>query len=111
MQGFLKAYDSVRAKVMVVSDEVMGGEPRSWQASVTGHSLGGALATLCSYELANRRCGRQSVTYGVCCARSELPSLRHWVGALRHNSLAVRCMCADVTSGALYSSWLVAEWE
>ena len=66
VQGFLKAYDSVRAKVMAVSDEVMGGQPHSWQIYVTGHSLGGALATLCSYELANRRW--QSVRYVVCLA-------------------------------------------
>lgn len=55
MQGFLKAYDSVRVKVMATADEVFGNEPHTWQALVTGHSLGGALATLCSYELANRR--------------------------------------------------------
>ena len=68
----MKAYDSVRAKVMAVSDEVMGGEPRSWQAYVTGHSLGGALATLCSYELANRRSGRQSVAYAVLCLQQAI---------------------------------------
>ena len=72
MQGFLKAYDSVRAKVMAVSEEVMGGEPRSWQVYVTGHSLGGALATLCSYELANRRCSRQSVIHAVRLACSTM---------------------------------------
>ena len=56
MQGFLKAYDSVRAKVMAIADTVLGDEPHTWHAYVTGHSLGGALATLCSYELALRRC-------------------------------------------------------
>ncbi len=60
VQGFLKAYDSVRAKVMAIADEVLGNEPHKWQAYVTGHSLGGALATLCSYELANRRCKQLS---------------------------------------------------
>ena len=55
MQGLLQAYDSVRAKVMAIADDVFGHEPHTWQACVTGHSLGGALATLCSYELANCR--------------------------------------------------------
>ena len=45
----------MRAKVMAVADDVFGDQPHTWQAYVTGHSLGGALATLCSYELANRR--------------------------------------------------------
>lgn len=61
MQGFLKAYDSVRANIMSVADEVFGEQPQIWQAYVTGHSLGGALSTLCSYKLANRRCALQSV--------------------------------------------------
>ena len=89
MQGFLKAYDSVRAKVMAVYDEVMGSEPHLWQACVTGHSLGGALATLCSYELANRRCRQPSVS-AVChaCSFLLLPSgLAHrGVTCLRHKT-------------------------
>ena len=34
VQGFLKAYDSVRAKVMAIADEVLGNEPHKWQAYV-----------------------------------------------------------------------------
>jgi alpha-beta hydrolase superfamily lysophospholipase len=40
---------------MGIVSEVLKGEGHSWHVYVTGHSLGGALATLCSYELANRR--------------------------------------------------------
>ena len=55
-EGFLEAYDSVHQKVLCVVDEVVAddcGEP--WWVMVTGHSLGGALATLCAYELTARR--------------------------------------------------------
>ena len=47
--GFLEAYDSVRRAVIFCVDALAG---PGWTVSVTGHSLGGALATLCSYELA-----------------------------------------------------------
>ena len=98
MQGFLKAYDSVRPKVMAVSDEVMGGKPRLWQAYVTGHSLGGALATLCSYELANRRFRQQSASLqcAVLAASTRLPSLTQWLGAQKGDLLEAQYICADV---------------
>ena len=55
--GFLAAYDSVRAKVLSLVDtltrDASPGDP--WVVFVTGHSLGGALATLCAYEMAGRR--------------------------------------------------------
>jgi len=48
--GFLEAFDSVRAKVLALVDAICvteeGEEP--WQVYATGHSLGGALATLTS---------------------------------------------------------------
>lgn len=53
--GFLKAYKAVRAEVLQVVDAVVGNEAGEWTVYVTGHSLGGALSTLCSYELATRR--------------------------------------------------------
>ena len=70
--GFLAAYDSVRARVTGAVEEALrssssggesagvqeagaGGEQQPWQVYVTGHSLGGAMATLCAYELAARR--------------------------------------------------------
>ncbi|KAK9829841.1 hypothetical protein WJX72_008191 [[Myrmecia] bisecta] len=55
-RGFLTAYDSVRARVMNIVDEVLDdGTDEPWQIHVTGHSLGGALATLCAFELVARR--------------------------------------------------------
>ena len=57
-QGFLRAYDSVRARVLGIACEVLKEDAHAWRIYVTGHSLGGALATLCTYELANRRCAR-----------------------------------------------------
>ena len=60
-QGFLAAYGSVRCSVLRVVGECLAaaangnaeaaGSP--WTVLFTGHSLGGALATLCSYELAH----------------------------------------------------------
>ena len=57
--GFLDAYDSVRRAVLYCVDALAG---PGWTVSVTGHSLGGALATLCSYDLAeiSRESGDES---------------------------------------------------
>jgi len=57
----LKAYDSVRARVLAVVEDVLRDEEALWQVYVTGHSLGGALATLCAFELANRRLDLQII--------------------------------------------------
>ena len=55
--GFLDAYDSVKVKLLTIVDSLTGkdGAPEEWTVYVTGHSLGGALATLFSMDLA-RRC-------------------------------------------------------
>ena len=57
--GFLAAYDSVRAKVIELVEAVLEeGKARvdgEWQVLCTGHSLGGALATLCAYEMSKYR--------------------------------------------------------
>jgi alpha-beta hydrolase superfamily lysophospholipase len=37
---------------------------RPWRVYVTGHSLGGALATLCAYDLAGRMCARAASARG-----------------------------------------------
>ncbi|KAI8470315.1 MAG: hypothetical protein J3K34DRAFT_521444 [Monoraphidium minutum] len=54
--GFLTAYDSVKVKVFSLVDQITSAAApgRPWRVLVTGHSLGGALATLCAYELAGR---------------------------------------------------------
>ena len=52
--GFLKAYESVReALLQVVYDLTQWND--DWNICVTGHSLGGALASLCAFEFINRR--------------------------------------------------------
>jgi len=55
--GFLSAYDSIKVKVLNLVDTLTAdaSEEHPWQIFVTGHSLGGALATLCAYDLAGRR--------------------------------------------------------
>jgi hypothetical protein len=66
--GFLAAYRSVRAEILQLLDimlkegqglDVCDGvvdstHDKGWVIYLTGHSLGGALSTLCSYDLASR---------------------------------------------------------
>lgn len=52
--GFLSAYTSVRPQVLGVLDALLAGEAEPWTVYCTGHSLGGALSTLCAYDLARR---------------------------------------------------------
>ena len=53
--GFLSAYDSIRPQLLTLLDQVLEGEEQPWTLCLTGHSLGGALATLCAYDCALRR--------------------------------------------------------
>ncbi|KAK8623658.1 hypothetical protein V6N13_065023 [Hibiscus sabdariffa] len=69
--GFLSAYDSVRIRIISLIKASIGyteeltEPPHRWQVYVTGHSLGGALATLLALELSSSKlakCGAISVT-------------------------------------------------
>ncbi|CAM9503707.1 unnamed protein product [Phaeothamnion confervicola] len=67
--GFWSSYSTVRAKVHAVVAEELLREPG--QLYLTGHSLGGALATVCAYDMAlwvvpaiNARLGRGSGSPG-----------------------------------------------
>ena len=66
--GFLRAYESVRARVFAAVDDVIAAETHAreddhdarddtWHVFVTGHSLGGALATLFACELGQSASG------------------------------------------------------
>ncbi|XP_071940684.1 uncharacterized protein [Coffea arabica] len=67
--GFLSAYDSVRTRILRLIKQVVGYndddfQPLSkWHVYVTGHSLGGALATLLALELSSS----QLAKHGAIC--------------------------------------------
>jgi len=50
-KGFLMAYQSVAGSLLELAEEVMEGDEQ-WTVYATGHSMGGALATLFAYEVA-----------------------------------------------------------
>ena len=52
--GFLRAYQSVRVEILQTIDATLADETEKWTIYCTGHSLGGALSTLCAYDIANR---------------------------------------------------------
>lgn len=53
--GFQRAYDAVHVRVLALVEELTSEGDAPWTVYVTGHSLGGALATLSAYELATKR--------------------------------------------------------
>jgi hypothetical protein len=56
--GFERAYRSVRVAVVELVDAAVGADAEPWTVYVTGHSLGGALSTLCAHELGRRTAWR-----------------------------------------------------
>eukprot|EP00850_Spirogloea_muscicola_P023743 SM000385S14621 [mRNA] locus=s385:48639:55125:+ [translate_table: standard] len=64
--GFFSAYDSVRSRLLALLEAVVmpksddsGGKP--WHVYTTGHSLGGALATLFAKEVLSSRLAREGL--------------------------------------------------
>jgi nuclear pore complex protein Nup85 len=53
-KGFMHAYSSVRPVLLQLLGKMVA-DGKLWRVYVTGHSLGGALATLCALDLSSRR--------------------------------------------------------
>lgn len=52
--GFRTAYESVWTSIITMVENITQWSA-DWTICVTGHSLGGAIATLCAFEFANRQ--------------------------------------------------------
>eukprot|EP00892_Ulva_mutabilis_P001936 jgi/Ulvmu1/11743/UM008_0156.1 len=61
-KGFYLSYRSVQPQLRDVLAMITGGDP-AWAVTTTGHSLGGALATICAYDLGTSR----DTPYRVAC--------------------------------------------
>lgn len=62
--GFLRGYASVREPLLAELAALTSGLSRDWEIFFTGHSLGGALATLAAADVAARHpAGRPPVLY------------------------------------------------
>jgi alpha-beta hydrolase superfamily lysophospholipase len=59
--GFYDAWRSVRERMLQMIDLCTGGDS-DWHVYVTGHSLGGALATLCAYDVKRLTCASTRLT-------------------------------------------------
>ena len=59
--GFLRGYLSVRTRLLTMIEALKRDEGGDWSVYVTGHSLGGALATICAADLGSGICAADDV--------------------------------------------------
>ncbi|CAM6123105.1 unnamed protein product [Calypogeia fissa] len=89
--GFLKAYDSVKARILSllrasIDSSINPIDGSRWQIFVTGHSLGGALATLFALELSSSRLAK-SQNLGVTMYNYGSPRVGNRVFAEKYNKI------------------------
>ncbi|CAM9427194.1 unnamed protein product [Chrysoparadoxa australica] len=61
--GFRGAYKSVDQTLTDVVESATGGDADGWDIYITGHSLGGALATLCALDFSTKFSGAKITMY------------------------------------------------
>lgn len=89
--GFYKAYRSVRGDIFKLVDTLLAGEKEQWTLLVTGHSLGGALSTLCAYDLARRQRWADGIAPKIVNYSYGSPRVGNRVFAEKFNRLVPDC--------------------
>ena len=114
--GFYRSWTSVRETVLRTVDACTGGQ-EDWHVYVTGHSLGGALAILCSWELAQReRCElvpiipstfltSEGTDLSVVLSPAKMACLCLVCGAVRNPSIPSQCTTMEARALATKPSW------
>lgn len=82
--GFLKAYVCIQKEVADVVNQIVG--QGSWDCFITGHSLGGALSTLCAYDL-----GMQGKVGSIVCYNYGSPMVGSQAFTESFNKLIPHC--------------------
>lgn len=84
--GFLKAYICIQKEIAEVISQIVKGSDDRWTCFVTGHSLGGALSTLCAYDLA-----MQGNIKSILCYNFGSPMVGSQAFTESFNELVPRC--------------------
>lgn len=89
--GFLKSYLSVKREIFEMVEQITSEQMGSWTVYFTGHSLGGALATLCAYDVAMRNKLNPGMVKELMCFSFGSPMVGGQVFTESFNMLVPKC--------------------